>query len=31
MMQSCERFIDFNHLESHPMSAYVVKEMMNDE
>jgi hypothetical protein len=31
MMQSCERFIDFNHLESHPMSAYVVKKMMNDE
>jgi hypothetical protein len=31
MMQSCERFIDFNHLESHPMSAYVIKAMMNAE
>jgi hypothetical protein len=31
MMQSCEKFIDFNHLESHPMSAYVMKKMMNDE
>lgn len=31
MMQSCERFIDFNHLESHPMSAYVMKTMMNAE
>lgn len=25
MMQSCERFIDFNRLETHPMSAYVLQ------
>ncbi|MBI4517276.1 MAG: EthD domain-containing protein [Deltaproteobacteria bacterium] len=25
MMESCERFIDFSRLETHPMSAYVVK------
>ncbi len=25
MMESCEKFIDFAHLESHPMSAYVLK------
>lgn len=25
MMESCERFIDFARLETHPMSAYVVK------
>jgi len=27
MMQSCERFIDFSHFETHPMSAYVLKEL----
>lgn len=25
MMQSCERFIDFSHFETYPMSAYVLK------
>lgn len=25
MMESCEKFIDFAHLESHPMSAYTLK------
>jgi len=25
MMQSCERFIDFNRFETHPMSAYVLQ------
>ncbi len=25
MMESCEKFIDFNRLESHPMSAYLLK------
>ena len=25
MLESCEKFIDFNHLESHPMSAYILK------
>lgn len=31
MMDSCQRFIDFAHLESHPMSAYVVRRIMKDE
>ena len=25
MMESCERFIDFSHFETHPMSAYVLQ------
>ncbi|MGD0947189.1 MAG: hypothetical protein ABSA52_07140 [Candidatus Binatia bacterium] len=31
MMESCEKFIDFTRLESHPMSAYSIKLMMNAE
>ena len=25
MMESCERFIDFSHFETHPMSAYILQ------